>query len=200
MHEITLAENPRWSVPVLEFQGTPTGIDVSKVCRTGILPQINTGMAGRVAGTGQVGAGPAAQLRSWAGAQDAEVERGRLHRDARRARKISEVLENTIVLNGDAADEELLIDMSLGARLPVIIQGLGARSKVDAPTAVATQGLNPGKLVLLPEARLPFERPAVLAALAAVAAAGEPAALPERPVHRQHRKRGRELGHGHLRP
>ncbi len=57
MHEITLAENPRWSVPVLEFQGTPTGIDVSKVCRTGILPQINTGMAGRVAGVGQVGAG-----------------------------------------------------------------------------------------------------------------------------------------------
>jgi hypothetical protein len=57
MHEITLGENPRWSVPVLEFQGTPTGIDVSRVCRTGILPQINTGMAGRVAGVGQVGAG-----------------------------------------------------------------------------------------------------------------------------------------------
>ena len=47
MHEITLGENPRWSVPVLEFQGTPTGIDVTKVCRTGILPQINTGMAGK---------------------------------------------------------------------------------------------------------------------------------------------------------
>jgi hypothetical protein len=44
-------------VPVLEFQGTPTGIDVSLVCRTGILPQINTGMAGRLAGVGQVGAG-----------------------------------------------------------------------------------------------------------------------------------------------
>ncbi len=57
MHEITLAENPRWSVPVLEFMGTPTGIDVTKVCRTGILPQINTGMAGKVAGVGQVGAG-----------------------------------------------------------------------------------------------------------------------------------------------
>jgi hypothetical protein len=57
MHEITLGENPRWSVPVLEFQGTPTGIDVTRVCRTGILPQINTGMAGRVAGVGQVGAG-----------------------------------------------------------------------------------------------------------------------------------------------
>ena len=33
------------------------GIDVTAVARTGILPQINTGMAGRVAGTGQVGAG-----------------------------------------------------------------------------------------------------------------------------------------------
>ncbi len=57
MHEITLAENPRWSIPVLEFQGAPTGIDVTKVCRTGILPQINTGMAGKLAGVGQVGAG-----------------------------------------------------------------------------------------------------------------------------------------------
>ena len=57
MHEITLGENPRWSVPVLEFQGTPTGIDVTMVCRTGILPQINTGMAGKLAGVGQVGAG-----------------------------------------------------------------------------------------------------------------------------------------------
>ncbi|WP_432479422.1 DUF1116 domain-containing protein [Nocardioides sp. GXQ0305] len=57
MHEITLGDNPRWSVPVLDFRGVPTGIDVTKVCRTGILPQINTGMAGRVAGVGQVGAG-----------------------------------------------------------------------------------------------------------------------------------------------
>ena len=57
MHEITLGENPRWAIPVLEFQGAATGIDVTRVCRTGILPQINTGMAGRVAGVGQVGAG-----------------------------------------------------------------------------------------------------------------------------------------------
>ncbi|QBR91925.1 DUF1116 domain-containing protein [Nocardioides euryhalodurans] len=57
MHEITLGENPRWSVPVLDFRGVPTGIDVTRVCRTGILPQINTGMAGRRAGVGQVGAG-----------------------------------------------------------------------------------------------------------------------------------------------
>jgi N-acyl-D-aspartate/D-glutamate deacylase len=32
-------------------------------------------------------------------------------------------------------DEHLLVRMSLASRLPVIIQGLGARSKVDAPTA-----------------------------------------------------------------
>ena len=80
MHEITLGENPRWSVPVLEFQGTPTGIDVTKVCRTGILPQINTGMAGKVAGVGQVGAGlvtPPAEIFPKALARLAELARAR---------------------------------------------------------------------------------------------------------------------------
>jgi hypothetical protein len=57
MYEITLAEHPLFAVPALEFRGTPAGIDVTLVARTGILPQINTGMAGKVAGTGQVGAG-----------------------------------------------------------------------------------------------------------------------------------------------
>jgi hypothetical protein len=57
MYEITQAENSAFGIPVLEFRGTPTGIDVARVMRTGILPQINTGMAGRIAGTGQVGAG-----------------------------------------------------------------------------------------------------------------------------------------------
>ena len=57
MYEITLGEHPAYQVPILEFRGTPSGIDVTKVVRTGILPQINTGMAGAVAGTGQVGAG-----------------------------------------------------------------------------------------------------------------------------------------------
>jgi trk system potassium uptake protein len=36
-----------------------------------------------------------------------------IERDTRRARKISELLENTIVLNGDAADEELLIEENI---------------------------------------------------------------------------------------
>ena len=57
MYEVTTGEHPVYQVPILGFRGTPTGIDVTKVVRTGILPQINTGMAGRVAGTGQVGAG-----------------------------------------------------------------------------------------------------------------------------------------------
>jgi len=57
MYEITVGENPAFGIPVLDFRGTPTGIDVALVLRTGLLPQINTGMAGRVAGTGQVGAG-----------------------------------------------------------------------------------------------------------------------------------------------
>ncbi|MEP6525592.1 MAG: DUF1116 domain-containing protein [Nocardioidaceae bacterium] len=57
MYEITVAENPAYAIPILEFRGAPTGIDVVSVLRTNILPQINTGMAGKVAGTGQVGAG-----------------------------------------------------------------------------------------------------------------------------------------------
>jgi hypothetical protein len=57
MYEITHGENPAYAVPILDFRGAPTGIDVVNVLRSGILPQINTGIAGRVAGTGQVGAG-----------------------------------------------------------------------------------------------------------------------------------------------
>ncbi len=80
MHEITLGENPRWSVPILDFRGVPSGIDVTRVCRTGILPQINTGMAGKVAGTGQVGAGlvtPPAEIFPAALARLAERSRTR---------------------------------------------------------------------------------------------------------------------------
>jgi len=57
MYEITVGENVGFGIPVLEFRGAPTGIDVTRVVRTGILPQINTGMAGKLAGVGQVGAG-----------------------------------------------------------------------------------------------------------------------------------------------
>ena len=57
MHEITLAENPRWTGAGAGVPGRPERHRRHPVCRTGILPQINTGMAGRQAGVGQVGAG-----------------------------------------------------------------------------------------------------------------------------------------------
>jgi len=57
MYEITLAEHPLHQVPALDFRGTPTGIDVRRVVETGIQPLINTGIAHREAGVGQVGAG-----------------------------------------------------------------------------------------------------------------------------------------------
>ncbi|MGI8664589.1 MAG: DUF1116 domain-containing protein [Jatrophihabitans sp.] len=57
MYEITVGEHPMYSIPVLDFRGSPTGIDATLVVRTQILPQINTGMAGKLAGVGQVGAG-----------------------------------------------------------------------------------------------------------------------------------------------
>ena len=57
MYEITVARNPEWSIPGLDFAGVPTGIDIRKVVATGIAPTINTGIAHREPGIGQVGAG-----------------------------------------------------------------------------------------------------------------------------------------------
>ncbi|MGE5552306.1 MAG: DUF1116 domain-containing protein [Betaproteobacteria bacterium] len=57
MAEITLEANPSFTIPHLDFQGTPTGIDLRKVLETGITPIINTGIAHKVAGKGMVGAG-----------------------------------------------------------------------------------------------------------------------------------------------
>jgi hypothetical protein len=57
MYEITVAEHSHFTIPVLEFRGTPTGIDIMKVVELGITPRVNTGIAHREAGVGQVGAG-----------------------------------------------------------------------------------------------------------------------------------------------
>jgi len=57
MYKITLARNPNWTLPPLGFAGTPTGIDVRKVVDSNVLPIINTGIAHKEAGVGQVGAG-----------------------------------------------------------------------------------------------------------------------------------------------
>jgi len=57
MYEITLARNADWTMPTLDFAGTPMGIDIRKVLETGLAPVINTGIAHREPGIGQVGAG-----------------------------------------------------------------------------------------------------------------------------------------------
>ncbi|MDI6600303.1 MAG: DUF1116 domain-containing protein [Thermoanaerobacteraceae bacterium] len=57
MYEITLAESSTYRIPFLDFKGTPTGIDIRKVVETGIPPVINTGIAHKKPGIGQVGAG-----------------------------------------------------------------------------------------------------------------------------------------------
>ncbi len=57
MYEITAVENNIFKIPALDFRGTPTGIDIRKVVETGILPSINTGIAHKDPGVGQVGAG-----------------------------------------------------------------------------------------------------------------------------------------------
>ena len=57
MYEITIAEHKIFSMPSLDFRGTPTGIDIRKVVELGITPRINTGIAHRQPGVGQVGAG-----------------------------------------------------------------------------------------------------------------------------------------------
>jgi len=57
MFEITLTRNTSFALPNLEFQGTPTGIDLRKVLDTGITPIVNTGIAHKRAGVGQIGAG-----------------------------------------------------------------------------------------------------------------------------------------------
>jgi hypothetical protein len=57
MYEISLTEHPDYRIPILEFRGTPTGIDAARVVRTGVRPQINTGIAGKEPGVGMVGAG-----------------------------------------------------------------------------------------------------------------------------------------------
>jgi hypothetical protein len=57
MRDICLGEHPHFRIASLDEQGTPVGIDVRAVIETGITPLINTGIAGRTAGTGQIGAG-----------------------------------------------------------------------------------------------------------------------------------------------
>jgi len=57
MGEIVVGHNPAWTIPAMDFAGVPTGIDIRLVVETGVAPTINTGIAHREPGVGQVGAG-----------------------------------------------------------------------------------------------------------------------------------------------
>jgi hypothetical protein len=57
MRAITLGANPSFTLPALDFAGVAAGIDARKVLDRGILPIINSGIAHREAGVGQIGAG-----------------------------------------------------------------------------------------------------------------------------------------------
>jgi len=57
MYEITWGESDHYQIPALGFRGTPLGIDSRAVVQTGLLPVVNTGIAHREPGIGQVGAG-----------------------------------------------------------------------------------------------------------------------------------------------
>ena len=57
MREITTALNDTFLIPILDFQGTATGIDIRKVVKTGILPVIDTAIAHKEPGIGMIGAG-----------------------------------------------------------------------------------------------------------------------------------------------
>jgi len=57
MYEITYAEHKQFTIPYLDFRGTPTGIDIRKVVEKQIAPRVNTGVAHKDPGVGQVGAG-----------------------------------------------------------------------------------------------------------------------------------------------
>lgn len=57
MYEICFGEHQHFTIPALEFRGTPIGMDLRYIAETGILPKLNTGIAHKTPGIGMVGAG-----------------------------------------------------------------------------------------------------------------------------------------------
>jgi len=54
---VCAGRSSRFKLPLLDFRGTPIGVDVRKAVELGITPSVNTGILHATAGTGQVGAG-----------------------------------------------------------------------------------------------------------------------------------------------
>jgi hypothetical protein len=57
MYEITTSQNPAFTVPADNFKGLPLGIDILKIIKKRILPIINTSIAHKNPGVGQIGTG-----------------------------------------------------------------------------------------------------------------------------------------------
>ncbi|MHA1971503.1 MAG: DUF1116 domain-containing protein [Candidatus Hodarchaeales archaeon] len=57
MYEITAGTSGTFTIPFLNFKGSPVGIDIRKVVELNETPLINTGIAHKEAGIGQIGAG-----------------------------------------------------------------------------------------------------------------------------------------------
>ena len=57
MMEIFINHNNKLPIPTWDFKGVPLAMDARKVVETGVLPVINTGIAHKEAGKGQIGAG-----------------------------------------------------------------------------------------------------------------------------------------------
>src|SRR6204780_3868263 len=70
-----------------------------------------------------------------------------IERDARRARRISELLENTIVLNGDAADEELLVEENIDSA--DVFAALTNSEEANVLSAMLAKGLGAKRGVAL---------------------------------------------------
>jgi hypothetical protein len=62
MYDITISEGTHFTLPIIDWRGTPTDVDIFKVVETGICPYITTGIAHKNAGVGQVGAGECVRL------------------------------------------------------------------------------------------------------------------------------------------
>jgi hypothetical protein len=57
MYDIAWGESRSYQIPSLGFRGTPLGIDCREVVHSRVLPFVNTGIAHREPGVGQIGAG-----------------------------------------------------------------------------------------------------------------------------------------------
>jgi hypothetical protein len=80
MNQITVGRSRRFTIPALDFAGTPLGIDARLAAELEITPQITTGVLHATAGIGQIGAGvahqPVAPFRAAVLALAEELDRG----------------------------------------------------------------------------------------------------------------------------